>query len=100
MARVFGPRTAGAGPWTRAASGLALFGSRREYPRMGFPGGESAGDSPESGYVWIVHPVERPASTRGESPSSRWSSGVGVNYDPLLKETLHAGFMGRIEGIA
>lgn len=66
----------------------------REYPDMGFLGEESLGDKADSGYVWIVDPVDGTRNYAAGIPVVSLVIGlalegevvVGVNYDPLLKE--------------
>ena len=71
---------------------------RDEFPEMGFLGEESKGASPDSGYVWIVDPID---GTRNYAWGVPFYSLVvalahdgvvlvGVNYDPLRREMFHA----------
>ena len=70
----------------------------REYPDMGFLGEESLGDRADSGYVWIVDPVDGTRNYAAGIPVVSLVIGlaldgevvVGVNYDPLLKEMFYA----------
>ncbi len=70
----------------------------REYPEMGFLGEESLGDRADSGYVWIVDPVDGTRNYAAGIPVVSLVIGlaldgevvVGVNYDPLLKEMFYA----------
>ena len=71
---------------------------RREFPDMGFLGEESKGVSPDSGYVWIVDPVDGTRNYASGVPFFSLVVGlaldgevlVGVNYDPLRGEMFHA----------
>ena len=70
----------------------------KEYPDMGFLGEESLGDRADSGYVWIVDPVDGTRNYAAGIPVVSLVIGlaldgevvVGVNYDPLLKEMFYA----------
>lgn len=70
----------------------------REYPDMGFLGEESLGDRADSGYVWIVDPVDGTRNYAAGIPVVSLVIGlaldgevvVGVNYDPLVKEMFYA----------
>ena len=82
----------------REAEAVILGRLRREYPGMGLLGEESAGDRPDSGYVWIVDPVDGTRNYAWGIPFFSLVVGlaldgealVGVNYDPMRKEMFHA----------
>jgi myo-inositol-1(or 4)-monophosphatase len=69
----------------------------KEFPDMGFLGEESAGDRADSGYVWIVDPVDGTRNYAAGIPFVSLVVGlaldgevlVGVNYDPMLNEMFH-----------
>ena len=52
---------------------------RREFPDMGFLGEESKGVSPDSGYVWIVDPVDGTREYGEGRPD--WAVHVGLAVD-------------------
>ena len=71
---------------------------RREFPDMGFLGEESAGARPDSGYVWIVDPLDGTRNYASGIPFFSTVVGlaldgevlVGVNHDPWRREMFHA----------
>lgn len=70
----------------------------REFPDMGLLGEESEGASPDSGYVWIVDPLDGTRNYASGIPHFSVVVGlaldgevlVGVNYDPMRREMFHA----------
>ena len=70
----------------------------REFPAMGLLGEESEGVSPDSGYVWIVDPIDGTRNYASGIPFFSVVVGlaldgevlVGVNYDPMRQEMFHA----------
>ena len=74
---------------------LATLG--REYPDMGLLGEESQGVRPDSGYVWIVDPLDGTRNYASGIPFFSVVVGlaldgevlVGVNYDPMRREMFH-----------
>ena len=75
---------------------LATLG--REFPDMGLLGEESEGVMPDSGYVWIVDPLDGSRNYASGIPFFSVVVGlaldgevlVGVNYDPMRREVFHA----------
>ena len=71
---------------------------RREFPDMGLLGEESKGVQPDSGYVWIVDPLDGTRNYASGIPFFSVVVGlaldgevlVGVNYDPMRQEMFHA----------
>lgn len=71
---------------------------RREFPDMGILGEESKGACPESGYVWIIDPLDGTRNYASGIPLFSLVVGLaldgevllGVNYDPLRKEMFHS----------
>ena len=71
---------------------------RAEFPDMGFLGEESAGARADSGYVWIVDPLDGTRNYASGIPFFSTVVGlaldgevmVGVNYDPMRQEMFHA----------
>ena len=71
---------------------------RREFPQMGTLGEESAGVSPDKGYVWIVDPLDGTRNYASGIPFYSVVVGlaldgetlVGVNYDPARSEMFEA----------
>ena len=69
-----------------------------EYPDFGLLGEESKGVSPESGFVWIVDPLDGTRNYASGIPFFSVVVGlaldgepmVGVNYDPMRREMFHA----------
>ncbi|MCH8110011.1 MAG: inositol monophosphatase [Chloroflexi bacterium] len=69
-----------------------------EFPDMGFLGEESSGSQADSGYVWIVDPVDGTRNYALGIPFFSLVVGlaldgevlVGVNYDPMTREMFHA----------
>ena len=69
-----------------------------EFPHMGFLGEEAEGDPIDSGYVWIVDPVDGTRNYAAGIPTASVVIGlvkdgeilIGVNYDPFLNEMFHA----------
>ena len=70
----------------------------REFPDMGLLGEESEGVMPDSGYVWIVDPLDGSRNYASGIPFFSVVVGlaldgevlVGVNYDPMRREMFHA----------
>jgi myo-inositol-1(or 4)-monophosphatase len=70
----------------------------REFPAMGLLGEESEGVSPDSGYVWIVDPIDGTRNYASGIPFFSVVVGLvldgevlaGVNYDPMRQEMFHA----------
>ena len=70
----------------------------REFPDMGLLGEESKGSSPESGWTWIVDPIDGTRNYACGIPFFSLVIGlaldgevlVGVNYDPMRQELFHA----------
>ena len=71
---------------------------RAEYPDMGVLGEESAGSRADSGYVWVIDPLDGTRNYASGIPFFSVVVGlaldgdvlVGVNYDPMCKEMFHA----------
>ena len=71
---------------------------RREFPDMALLGEESEGGVADSGYVWIVDPVDGTRNYASGIPFFSLVVGlaldgevlVGVNYDPMRHEMFHA----------
>ena len=71
---------------------------RREYPDMGALGEESSGDEANTGYVWIVDPLDGTRNYASGIPFFSVVVGlvldgeplVGVNYDPMRDEMFYA----------
>ena len=70
----------------------------REFPDMGLLGEESKGARPDSGYVWIVDPLDGTRNYASGIPLFSLVIGlaldgevlVGVNYDPMRRDMFHA----------
>ena len=70
----------------------------KEYPDMGVLGEESAGVPADSGYVWVIDPLDGTRNYASGVPFFSVVVGlaldgevlVGVNYDPMRKEMFHA----------
>ncbi|MCH8205690.1 MAG: inositol monophosphatase [Chloroflexi bacterium] len=70
----------------------------REFPSMGLLGEESEGVRPDSGYAWIVDPLDGTRNYVSGIPFFSVVVGlaldgevlVGVNYDPIRDEMFHA----------
>lgn len=82
----------------RASEDLIRSMLAEEYPDMGFLGEESLGAQADSGYVWIVDPVDGTRNYALGIPFFSLVVGlaldgevlVGVTYDPMTREMFHA----------
>ena len=81
-----------------AAEEVVMAILRTEYPNMGLLGEESAGARADSGYVWIVDPLDGTRNYASTIPFYSVVVGlaldgetlVGVNYDPAREEMFEA----------